>query len=193
VIALSTADAGQQILNTNADLVAAVAGAPEQKLLFVLKTPGLLANPDDARSLLPLVDLVQLDAPSQRRDPAACGQRSPPRAALTAGIPSIHLVSGLLPDAILAEVFTNEGSGTMIVAQRRTEAPVNARVAEVSGLDPECPGSEHRLRNSSPRFCRARALPCNRRRQSLVQIGEKPPHLLMIVIGYGAGVCGLGE
>jgi acetylglutamate kinase len=28
---------------------------------------------------------------------------------------SAHLVSGLAPDALLAEIFTNEGSGTMIV------------------------------------------------------------------------------
>jgi acetylglutamate kinase len=38
------------------------------------------------------------------------------KAALQGGVPSVHLVSGLVPDALLAEVFTNEGSGTMIVA-----------------------------------------------------------------------------
>jgi len=37
------------------------------------------------------------------------------RAALASGVASAHIVSGLLPDALLAEVFTNEGSGTMII------------------------------------------------------------------------------
>jgi acetylglutamate kinase len=32
-------------------------------------------------------------------------------------VASVHLVSGVRPDAILAEVFTNEGSGTMLVAR----------------------------------------------------------------------------
>jgi acetylglutamate kinase len=37
------------------------------------------------------------------------------RKALALGVTSVHLVSGVLPDAILTEVFTNEGSGTKIV------------------------------------------------------------------------------
>jgi acetylglutamate kinase len=37
------------------------------------------------------------------------------KAALQGGLASAHLVSGSVPDALLAEVFTNEGSGTMIV------------------------------------------------------------------------------
>ena len=39
------------------------------------------------------------------------------RRALTGGVASAHLVSGLLPDAVLTEVFTNQGSGTMVVAR----------------------------------------------------------------------------
>jgi acetylglutamate kinase len=42
--------------------------------------------------------------------------------ALGAGVTSVHFVSGTIPDSILAEVFTNEGSGTMLVAQGPTEA-----------------------------------------------------------------------
>ena len=35
--------------------------------------------------------------------------------AIKLGIPQVHVVSGTRPDAILQEIFTNEGSGTMIV------------------------------------------------------------------------------
>ena len=34
--------------------------------------------------------------------------------ALAKGVRSVHLVSGMLPDALLIETFTNEGSGTMV-------------------------------------------------------------------------------
>jgi acetylglutamate kinase len=113
-------------LNTNADsIAAAVASALQaEKLFFVLRTAGLLSNPEDARSLLPLVDLAKLDE-LEASGAIQSGMRpkiTATRAALAAGIPSVHLVSGLLPDAILAEVFTNEGSGTMVMRQRPTEA-----------------------------------------------------------------------
>ena len=39
------------------------------------------------------------------------------RRALAGGVTSAHLISGLAADAVLAEVFTNQGSGTMIVTQ----------------------------------------------------------------------------
>lgn len=39
------------------------------------------------------------------------------RRALTGGVHSAHLVSGIQPDAVLTEVFTNQGSGTMIAAR----------------------------------------------------------------------------
>ncbi len=128
VIAPFTADSAHQVLNTNADSVAAaIAGAlGAEKLFFVLKAPGLLSNPEDARSLLPLVDLAKLDE-LEGRGAIQSGMRpkiTAARNALAAGVPSVHLVSGVLSDAILAEVFTNEGSGTMVVAARPTD--VNA-------------------------------------------------------------------
>ncbi len=121
VVAPFTADASQQILNTNADSVAAAIASSlgAEKLFFVLKAPGLLSNPDDQRSLLPLVDFAKLDQ-LEMSGAIQTGMRpkiTAARAALASGVRSVHLVSGVVSDAILAEVFTNEGSGTMIVAQ----------------------------------------------------------------------------
>jgi acetylglutamate kinase len=42
--------------------------------------------------------------------------------ALTGGVPRVHIVSGSLPDSLLAEVFTNEGCGTLIVRERSAAA-----------------------------------------------------------------------
>ncbi|HSH39771.1 MAG TPA: acetylglutamate kinase [Chthoniobacterales bacterium] len=125
VIASFTADASHQILNTNADSVAAAVASAlgAEKLFFVLKAPGLLSNPEDTRSLLPLVDFAALDT-LEATGAVQSGMRpkiAAARSALMAGVASVHLVSGLLPDSILAEVFTNEGSGTMVVAHSRTE------------------------------------------------------------------------
>jgi len=125
VIAPFTVDVKEQILNTNADsIAAAIATALRvEKLFFVLKAPGLLSNPEDPSSLLHLVDLAKVT------ELEACGAiRTGMRpkiaaaiSALAAGVASVHFVSGLLSDSILAEVLTNEGSGTMFVAQRPSE------------------------------------------------------------------------
>ncbi len=126
VIAPFTVDDKQQILNTNADSVAAAVASSlgAEKLFFVLRAPGLLANPNDERSLLPLVDLAKLNE-LEASGAIQTGMKpkiAATRDALSDGVPSVHLVSGLLSDAILAEVFTNEGSGTMVVAQRPNES-----------------------------------------------------------------------
>lgn len=115
-----------QLLNTNADTVAAEVAAAlgVEKLFFVLKVPGLLKDLSDPSTLVPLADLAGLAALEQAgavkdgmRPKLAAATR-----ALNAGVASVHLVSGLRPDAILAEVFTNEGSGTMLVSQLAQEA-----------------------------------------------------------------------
>ena len=121
VVAPFSATDGGQVLNTNADTVAAEVAAAlgVEKLFFVLKVPGLLSDPADPSSLVPLADLAMLD---QLAEAGAIKDGMRPkltaaRKALNAGVASVHLVSGVRPDAILAEVFTNEGSGTMLVAK----------------------------------------------------------------------------
>ncbi len=122
VIAPFTVTAADEVLNTNADSVAAaIAIALEvEKLFFVVKAPGLLSDPAEPSSLLPLVDLAKV-AELEASGAIQGGMRpkiAAARAALQAGVQSVHIVSGVLLDAILAEVFTNEGSGTMFVAQQ---------------------------------------------------------------------------
>ena len=121
VVAPFSAGADGQVLNTNADTVAAaLASAMKvEKLFFVLRVPGLLSDPADPSSLVPLADPAMLDELA-RTGAIKDGMRpklAAARKALEAGVASVHLVSGLRPDAILAEVFTNEGSGTMLVAK----------------------------------------------------------------------------
>lgn len=126
VIAPFTADAMQEILNTNADSIAAALAAAlkVEKLFFVLKEPGLLSDPEKPHTLLPFVDVAKV-AELQASGAIQTGMRPKIAAALSAldaGVASVHFVSGILPDSILAEVFTNEGSGTMLVAKSPSQA-----------------------------------------------------------------------
>jgi acetylglutamate kinase len=125
VVAPLTADATQQILNTNADSVAAAIAAAlrVEKLFFILKAPGLLSDPENPHTLLPFVDLAKVTE-LEASGAIQTGMRpkiAAARSALSAGVASVHFVSGPLSDSILTEVFTNEGSGTMLVAQSPSE------------------------------------------------------------------------
>lgn len=114
-----------ELLNTNADTVAAelAIALGAEKLVFLLDQPGLLRQVGDPRSLVPVADLAELEA--LRASGAVSGGMRPKldaaRRALEAGVGSVHLVSAIDPDALLREVFTNEGSGTMLLRQRELD------------------------------------------------------------------------
>jgi acetylglutamate kinase len=118
------------VYNTNADTVAAalaVALAAE-KLFFLVQVPGLLKDLNDPTSLVTLANLTDLGT-MESKGTISGGMRPKAHAirhALVGGVGSVHLVSGVLPNALLEEVFTNEGSGTMVV---RESAPKPAGVA----------------------------------------------------------------
>lgn len=117
VAPLSGSDSGA-IYNTNADTIAAslAVALHAEKLFFLLKVPGLLADLGDPRTLVPHCDTARLASMEQAgalRDGMLPKARAI-RAALAGGVRAVHLISGVIPDALLEEVFTNEGSGTMI-------------------------------------------------------------------------------
>lgn len=115
---LTSSEAGE-VFNTNADTIAAsmAAALNAEKLFFLLGVPGVLrdvSNPATIVSYLTLAELLGLE-----RDGVVTGGMRPKvkaiRDALDRGVRSVHLVSGTTPEALLVEVFTNEGSGTMVV------------------------------------------------------------------------------
>lgn len=118
VIAPLSADAEGQVLNTNADTLASALAASldAEKLFFCLAVPGLLTDASDPSTLVTFATPAKL-AQLQEAGAVKAGMRPKLEAALAAlqsGVHSVHLVSGIAPDALLAEVFTNEGSGTLI-------------------------------------------------------------------------------
>jgi acetylglutamate kinase len=121
VVAPLAGDPSGAVFSASADTVAAtlaVALAAE-KLFFLLPTPGLLRDTSDPASLIPqatLTDLAALEQEGKVSGPLLSKAHAI-RSALVGGVGSVHLVSGVLPNALLEEVFTNEGSGTMVVRE----------------------------------------------------------------------------
>ncbi|HSN72091.1 MAG TPA: acetylglutamate kinase [Steroidobacteraceae bacterium] len=116
---LSAADDGT-LLNINADTVAAAIGAAlkAEKLVLCTGAPGILESLDDPRSIVSYIDLHGL---ARLRDQGSLRDGMLPKAkaiedAIRGGVRRVHVISYRAEDSLLAEVFTNEGTGTMIVA-----------------------------------------------------------------------------
>jgi acetylglutamate kinase len=120
VVSSLAADERGGLLNVNADTVAAALAVALQaeKLVLMTGAPGLLEDPDDPATLVSYTDLEGLAALRQRgrlRD-GMLPKAAAIAAALEGGVRRAHLVAYAQPDALLAEVFTNEGIGTLVVA-----------------------------------------------------------------------------
>jgi acetylglutamate kinase len=122
VVASLAGGDGGEVFNVNADTVAesvAVAlGA--QKLIFLTSAPGVLRDRNDPSTLVAFADPDDLTG--LMADGALSGGMRPKveaciRAA-TGGVERTHIIDGRAPDALLLEVFTGSGCGTMIVGRK---------------------------------------------------------------------------
>ena len=120
VVSPLSADESGTLLNINADTVAAALGAAlgAEKLILCTGAPGILGNVADPGSLISYTDLRGL---ARLREEGRIADGMAPKAraieeALRAGVRRVHVVSYRSPEGILGEVFTNEGTGTLIVA-----------------------------------------------------------------------------
>jgi acetylglutamate kinase len=119
VVATIGADATGQAYNINADTVAgAVAVAlGADKLIFLTDVDGLRSDPDDPGSLLRQVtadDLAALAASGAARDGMVPKVQACVRS-LREGVGRAHVLDGRVPHALLLELFTDTGIGTMVL------------------------------------------------------------------------------
>ena len=119
VVSPLSADEKGVLLNINADTVAAAIGAAVQaeKLILCTGAPGILENPADPGSLISYTDLRGLQ---RLRAAGALLDGMLPKAqaiedAIRGGVRRVHIVSYKSGEGILGEVFTNEGTGTLVV------------------------------------------------------------------------------
>ena len=127
VVSPLSADENGTLLNINADTVAAALGAAlgAEKLILCTGTPGILGSVSDPGSLISYTDLAGL---KRLRETGQIADGMLPKAkaiedAVRGGVRRVHVVSYRSPEGILGEVFTNEGTGTLIVADVNALSP----------------------------------------------------------------------
>lgn len=134
VVASLAGDGDGHVFNVNADTVAeslAVA-LHAQKLIFLTGTPGVLRNREDPASLIAFADpddLAGLLASGVITGGMRPKVESCIRAA-TGGVERTHIIDGRAPDALLLEVFTGAGCGTMIVGRKEKATYLGVDLAD---------------------------------------------------------------
>jgi acetylglutamate kinase len=119
VISSVAADLQGQAHNINADTVAGelAAALQAEKLILLTDTPGILQDRHDPRSLIRQLSLAQ--ARELMAAGIVQGGMTPKTEccirALAQGVRAAHIVDGRIPHALLLEVFTNAGIGTMVL------------------------------------------------------------------------------
>ena len=119
VVSPLSCDESGTILNINADTVAAAIAAEldAEKLILATGAAGILEDVDDPRSLISYIDRAALD---RLRDDGKLADGMLPKAAaidaaIANGVKRVHVISYKMVDSLLLEVFTNEGTGTLVV------------------------------------------------------------------------------
>lgn len=103
-------------VNSDSIAVAVAEALKAAKLMFITAQDGILVG-DHVIRQMPVTDLESVLAlQKQEIHPGMLSKAIHAVAACKAGVPRVHVISGLLEEGLLAEVFTNEGVGTLIYA-----------------------------------------------------------------------------
>ncbi len=120
VVSSVASDETGQAYNINADTVAGeiAAALGAEKLILLTDTAGILRDYKDPSTLIPKVDIQQARGLIDEGVVAGgmipkvnCCVRS-----LAQGVRAAHIIDGRIPHALLLEIFTDTGIGSMIVA-----------------------------------------------------------------------------
>lgn len=129
VVCPPAGDGAGGFLNVNADLTAAALAVAlgAAKLVMLTGAPGILSNPTDPNSLLSALSLAELDS-LEEAGALKGGMRvksAAIRAALYGGVGRVHVVSGADEQALLQELYTNKGAGTLVTREPEKAPPLN--------------------------------------------------------------------
>jgi acetylglutamate kinase len=120
VVSSLGADAEGRIFNINADTIAAEIAVRLQaeKLILLSDVDGICLRPDDRGSKLSRLSVAEIERLID--EGIATGGMIPKLQSiadlLRRGVRSAHIIDGGARNALLSEVFTDEGTGTMIIA-----------------------------------------------------------------------------
>lgn len=120
VVSSVAADETGQAYNINADTVAGemAAALGAEKMILLTDTPGILQDYTDPATLIAKLDIQQA---RQLIDSGVVGGGMIPKVnccvrSLAQGVKAAHIIDGRIPHALLLEIFTDAGIGSMIVA-----------------------------------------------------------------------------
>lgn len=101
-------------VNSDSVAVAVAEALKAAKLMFITTQDGIFVG-DHVIRQMPVADLESVLA-MQKSDiqPTMVSKAIHAAAACKAGVPRVHVINGSLEEGLLAEVFTNEGVGTLI-------------------------------------------------------------------------------
>jgi len=133
VVASLAGDRDGRVYNVNGDTVAeALAVALKaQKLIFLTGAPGVLRDHSDPSTLVTFADPEELGV-MVANGTVAGGMLPKVEAcirAATNGVERTHIIGGKTTDALLLEVFTGTGCGTMIVGRKEKAAYIDVDLA----------------------------------------------------------------
>jgi acetylglutamate kinase len=136
VVSPLSCDSTGNLLNINADTVAAAIAAElkAEKLILATGAPGILEDVGDPHSLISYMDRAGLKklSDSGKLADGMLPKAAAIDAALGNGVQRVHVISYKVPDSLLLEVFTNEGTGTLVVNDIAALSP-----AEQASAGPE--------------------------------------------------------
>ncbi|MDJ0615669.1 MAG: acetylglutamate kinase [Calothrix sp. MO_192.B10] len=122
VVSSVASDEKGQAYNINADTaageIAAALGA--EKLILLTDTAGILKDYKDPSTLIPKVDIQE--ARKLMADGTVAGGMIPKVnccvRSLAQGVKATHIIDGRIPHALLLEIFTDGGIGTMMIGSQ---------------------------------------------------------------------------
>jgi acetylglutamate kinase len=137
VVSPLSADSSGILLNINADTVAAAIGGAlhAEKLVLCTGAHGILERPEEPSSVISYTDIQGL---KRLREQGSLKDGMLPKAvaiehAILSGVRRVHVISYKSADSLLAEIFTNEGTGTLVIADLNALSDAEQLAATAEG------------------------------------------------------------
>jgi acetylglutamate kinase len=123
VISTVAPDAAGVVHNVNADTAAAALAVSlgAAKLVMLTDVEGLYSNWPDRSSLLSKISVSALAAMLPRLESGMVPKMEGCLRAVRGGVAAAHVIDGRIPHAVLLEIATTQGVGTMVLPDRAGE------------------------------------------------------------------------
>jgi acetylglutamate kinase len=110
--------------NVNADTAAAAVavGLGAEKLIVLTDVEGLYADWPDSTEVVSQIDTERLAALLPTLSSGMVPKMEACLRAVEGGVPRAHVLDGRVPHALLLEIFTSEGIGTMVVPAKESRS-----------------------------------------------------------------------